>query len=140
MCNVWYIVYAMLCTLFNWWIIDLVESITPEKLRNLRVILNSTAMDILYYTSPLYRGEVSRLAELVANTLYKFKWFKWVQFYIYSRFEWVQFYMYSRFEWVQFYIYTVGLNECSFYIYSKFKWVQFYIYSKFEWVQSLYRQ
>ena len=52
------------------------STITPEKLRNLRVILNSTAMDILYYTSPLYRGEVSRLAELVANTLYKFKWFK----------------------------------------------------------------
>ncbi|XP_067941701.1 phospholipase DDHD1-like [Watersipora subatra] len=37
---------------------DLVESITPEMLRNLRVILNSTAMDILYYTSPLYRGEI----------------------------------------------------------------------------------
>ncbi|ELT99325.1 hypothetical protein CAPTEDRAFT_197144 [Capitella teleta] len=36
---------------------DTVESITPNKVKGLRTILNSSAMDILYYTSPLYRSE-----------------------------------------------------------------------------------
>lgn len=38
---------------------DTVESITPHKMKGVRTILNSSAMDILYYTSPLYRSEVS---------------------------------------------------------------------------------
>ncbi|CAL8099836.1 unnamed protein product [Orchesella dallaii] len=38
---------------------DIVEAITPQKLLTLRQLLNSTAMDIMYYTSPLYRAEVS---------------------------------------------------------------------------------
>ena len=38
---------------------DTVESITPHKMRGVRSILNSSAMDILYYTSPIYRSEVS---------------------------------------------------------------------------------
>ena len=37
---------------------DTVESITPTKIRGLRSALNASAMDILYYTSPLYRSEV----------------------------------------------------------------------------------
>lgn len=39
--------------------IDTVDSITPDKVRGLRDMLNSSAMDIMYYTSPLYRDEVS---------------------------------------------------------------------------------
>ncbi len=37
---------------------DTVESITPSKIRGLRSVLNASAMDILYYNSPLYRSEV----------------------------------------------------------------------------------
>ncbi|XP_025104108.1 phospholipase DDHD1-like isoform X1 [Pomacea canaliculata] len=46
---------------------DTVESITPHKMKGVRNILNSSAMDILYYTSPLYRSEIthSLRAELV---------------------------------------------------------------------------
>uniref|UniRef100_A0A8C5EMH2 DDHD domain-containing protein n=1 Tax=Gouania willdenowi TaxID=441366 RepID=A0A8C5EMH2_GOUWI len=38
---------------------DTVDSITPDKVRGLRDMLNSSAMDIMYYTSPLYRDEVN---------------------------------------------------------------------------------
>lgn len=44
-----------MCWLFS---IDTVESITPDKVRGLRDLLNSSAMDIMYYNSPLYRDEV----------------------------------------------------------------------------------
>ena len=37
---------------------DTVDSITPDKVRGLRDMLNSSAMDIMYYSSPLYRDEV----------------------------------------------------------------------------------
>ncbi|XP_066990985.1 phospholipase DDHD1 [Anabrus simplex] len=49
---------------------DIVEAITPHKLLGLRHLLNSSAMDIMYYTSPLYGCEVQRglLEEL--NRLY----------------------------------------------------------------------
>lgn len=40
-------------------VVDTVDSITPDKVRGLRDMLNSSAMDIMYYTSPLYRDEVS---------------------------------------------------------------------------------
>ncbi|CAG7820264.1 unnamed protein product, partial [Allacma fusca] len=36
---------------------DIVDAITPHKLLGLRQMLNATAMDIMYYTSPLYRTE-----------------------------------------------------------------------------------
>lgn len=63
----------MLCSLHvPWWdfiillhvtqvsfLSDTVDSITPDKVRGLRDMLNSSAMDIMYYTSPLYRDEVS---------------------------------------------------------------------------------
>lgn len=39
--------------------VDTVDSITPDKVRGLRDLLNSSAMDIMYYNSPLYRDEVS---------------------------------------------------------------------------------
>ncbi|XP_071789031.1 phospholipase DDHD1-like [Asterias amurensis] len=35
-----------------------VSAITPQKLKSLRHVLNNTGMDILYYTSPLYRSEI----------------------------------------------------------------------------------
>ncbi|XP_061437114.1 phospholipase DDHD1-like isoform X4 [Lethenteron reissneri] len=37
---------------------DTVDYITLDKVRGLRDMLNSSAMDILYYTSPLYRDEL----------------------------------------------------------------------------------
>ncbi|KTF90153.1 hypothetical protein cypCar_00011904 [Cyprinus carpio] len=46
---------------------DTVESITPDKVRGLRDLLNSSAMDIMYYTSPLYRDEAGILALPVAK-------------------------------------------------------------------------
>lgn len=50
---------------------DTVDSITPDKVRGLRDMLNSSAMDIMYYTSPLYRDEVRLFsaASLHSDTL-----------------------------------------------------------------------
>lgn len=50
---------------------DTVDSITPVNLRSVRTLLNSSAMDIMYYTSPLYRAEISRNLQLELNRLYK---------------------------------------------------------------------
>ncbi|XP_061560883.1 phospholipase DDHD1b [Phycodurus eques] len=49
---------------------DTVDTITPDKLRGLRDMLNSSAMDIMYYTSPLYRDEITRGLTLELNRLY----------------------------------------------------------------------
>jgi len=46
-------------------VIDIVEAITPHKLQTLRQLLNSTAMDIMYYTSPLYGCEVRYATDLM---------------------------------------------------------------------------
>lgn len=50
-----------LCFILRYWCfvsVDTVDSITPDKVRGLRDLLNSSAMDIMYYNSPLYRDEV----------------------------------------------------------------------------------
>lgn len=45
---------------FNSYVIsDTLESITLHQVRGLREFLNYSAMDVLYYTSPMYRMEVS---------------------------------------------------------------------------------
>uniref|UniRef100_A0A673JHG4 Phospholipase DDHD1-like n=1 Tax=Sinocyclocheilus rhinocerous TaxID=307959 RepID=A0A673JHG4_9TELE len=49
---------------------DTVDSITPDKVRGLRDMLNSSAMDIMYYTSPLYRDEITRGLTKELNQLY----------------------------------------------------------------------
>ncbi|XP_066532314.1 phospholipase DDHD1b [Hoplias malabaricus] len=49
---------------------DTVDSITPDKVRGLRDMLNSSAMDIMYYTSPLYRDEITRGLTKEMNRLY----------------------------------------------------------------------
>uniref|UniRef100_A0A8C9UZA0 DDHD domain containing 1b n=1 Tax=Scleropages formosus TaxID=113540 RepID=A0A8C9UZA0_SCLFO len=49
---------------------DTVDSITPDKVRGLRDMLNSSAMDIMYYTSPLYRDEITRGLTQEMNRLY----------------------------------------------------------------------
>ncbi|XP_053344667.1 phospholipase DDHD1b [Clarias gariepinus] len=49
---------------------DTVDSITPDKVRGLRDMLNSSAMDIMYYTSPLYRDEITRGLTSELNRLY----------------------------------------------------------------------
>ncbi|KAF4520881.1 hypothetical protein B566_EDAN010296 [Ephemera danica] len=41
---------------------DLVQAITPLHLEKLRQLLNASAMDIMYYTSPLFGKEVSVIA------------------------------------------------------------------------------
>ena len=46
------------------------EAITPHKLQSLRQLLNSSAMDIMYYTSPLYGCEVQRGLSEELNRLY----------------------------------------------------------------------
>lgn len=54
-------VALILCFLLVCWCfvsLDTVDSITPDKVRGLRDLLNSSAMDIMYYNSPLYRDEV----------------------------------------------------------------------------------
>ncbi|XP_070577524.1 phospholipase DDHD1-like isoform X2 [Ptychodera flava] len=50
---------------------DMTEAITPHRLRGLRAVLNSSAMDIMYYTSPLYRSEIVRGLQSELNRLYK---------------------------------------------------------------------
>ncbi|XP_072895950.1 phospholipase DDHD1b isoform X1 [Hemitrygon akajei] len=50
---------------------DTVESITPDKVRGLRDMLNSSAMDIMYYTSPLYRDEIVKGLQQELNRLYE---------------------------------------------------------------------
>ncbi|XP_076812132.1 phospholipase DDHD1-like [Clavelina lepadiformis] len=37
---------------------DIIESITPTKGQGVRRFVNNTAMDIMYYASPLYRNEI----------------------------------------------------------------------------------
>ncbi|KAL4237730.1 Phospholipase ddhd1 [Mactra antiquata] len=49
---------------------DTVESLTPQRMRGVRIMLNASAMDILYYTSPLYRSEINRSLENELNRLY----------------------------------------------------------------------
>eukprot|EP00106_Octopus_bimaculoides_P013488 XP_014780930.1 PREDICTED: phospholipase DDHD1-like [Octopus bimaculoides] len=49
---------------------DTVELITPHSVKGLRTILNSSAMDILYYTSPLYRSEITHGLQSEINRLY----------------------------------------------------------------------
>ncbi|XP_061854912.1 phospholipase DDHD1 isoform X2 [Colius striatus] len=49
---------------------DTVDSITPDKVRGLRDLLNSSAMDIMYYTSPLYRDELMNGLQQELNRLY----------------------------------------------------------------------
>jgi hypothetical protein len=56
------IVVSFLCT-FS----DIVEAITPHKLLGLRQLLNSSAMDIMYYTSPLYGSEVRCESGLITD-------------------------------------------------------------------------
>ncbi|XP_035827763.1 phospholipase DDHD1 [Aplysia californica] len=48
-----------------------VESITPHKMKGVRSILNSSAMDILYYTSPLYRYEITNSLKTELVRLYQ---------------------------------------------------------------------
>ncbi|XP_069116224.1 phospholipase DDHD1-like isoform X1 [Argopecten irradians] len=50
---------------------DTVDSITPHKLRGIRTVLNSSAMDILYYTSPLYRSEITHSLQSELNRLHE---------------------------------------------------------------------
>ncbi|XP_036448816.1 phospholipase DDHD1 isoform X2 [Colossoma macropomum] len=50
---------------------DTVDSITPDKVRGLRDLLNSSAMDIMYYTSPLYRDEITKGLTQELNRLYR---------------------------------------------------------------------
>jgi len=38
---------------------DTVASVTPNNVRDIRMFLNGSAMDVMYYASPLYRTEVS---------------------------------------------------------------------------------
>uniref|UniRef100_A0A3P8PLI8 DDHD domain-containing protein n=1 Tax=Astatotilapia calliptera TaxID=8154 RepID=A0A3P8PLI8_ASTCA len=49
---------------------DTVDSITPDKVRGLRDLLNSSAMDIMYYNSPLYRDEITKGLTEELNKLY----------------------------------------------------------------------
>uniref|UniRef100_A0A1B6LDX7 DDHD domain-containing protein n=1 Tax=Graphocephala atropunctata TaxID=36148 RepID=A0A1B6LDX7_9HEMI len=48
----------------------LVEAITPLHLTQLRNILNTSAMDIMYYTSPIYCAEIQRGLITELNRLY----------------------------------------------------------------------
>jgi len=49
-------------------LLDTVASVTPNKVRDVRMFLNGSAMDVMYYTSPLYRTEVSSVDFLVFNS------------------------------------------------------------------------
>ncbi|XP_071505435.1 phospholipase DDHD1-like [Diadema antillarum] len=49
----------------------MVSAVTPQKLKGLRYVLNSTGMDVLYYTSPLYRSEIIKCVQSEVNDLYE---------------------------------------------------------------------
>ncbi|XP_046478246.1 phospholipase DDHD1 isoform X3 [Neodiprion pinetum] len=49
---------------------DIVDAITPYSVLSIRHLLNTSAMDILYYTSPLYGGEVRAGLQKELNRLY----------------------------------------------------------------------
>lgn len=46
------------------------EAITPNKVQGIRQRLNATAMDIMYYTSPLYSREIQKGLTCELNRLY----------------------------------------------------------------------
>ncbi|XP_050421113.1 phospholipase DDHD1-like isoform X2 [Adelges cooleyi] len=48
----------------------LVEKITPLNLKNIRQLLNSSAMDIMYYTSPVYGQEIQNSLAQELNRLH----------------------------------------------------------------------
>ncbi|KAL1463481.1 hypothetical protein WDU94_015229 [Cyamophila willieti] len=50
---------------------DIVESITQLNVTHLRHMLNSSAMDIMYYTSPIYGSEIQQGLTNELNRLYK---------------------------------------------------------------------
>lgn len=50
--------------------IDIVDAITPYSVLSIRHLLNTSAMDILYYTSPLYGAEVRAGLQKELNRLY----------------------------------------------------------------------
>lgn len=49
---------------------DIVDAITPYSVLSIRHLLNTSVMDILYYTSPLYGGEVRAGLQKELNRLY----------------------------------------------------------------------
>ncbi|CDS36238.1 phospholipase DDHD1 [Echinococcus multilocularis] len=49
---------------------NIVDSITLDNLTRLRTFLNCTFMDIMYYTSPLYRHEINQSLRIELNRLY----------------------------------------------------------------------
>ncbi|XP_063958052.1 phospholipase DDHD1-like [Lytechinus pictus] len=49
----------------------MVSAITPHKVKGLRIVLNSTGMDVLYYSSPLYRSEIIQCVQAEVNNLYE---------------------------------------------------------------------
>lgn len=51
-------------------VLGIVEAITPFSVVSIRHLLNTSAMDILYYTSPLYGGEVRAGLQKELNRLY----------------------------------------------------------------------
>ncbi|CAF0849369.1 unnamed protein product [Brachionus calyciflorus] len=48
----------------------IVESITPKSIQTIRDKLNSSALDIMYYTSPLFRAEIMTSLTSEMNRLY----------------------------------------------------------------------
>ncbi|XP_033106666.1 phospholipase DDHD1-like isoform X2 [Anneissia japonica] len=48
----------------------LIDGLTPNRLKNLRAVLNSTGLDLLYYQSPLYRSEILKKLQEELNRLY----------------------------------------------------------------------
>lgn len=50
---------------------DIVDAITPYSVMSIRHLLNTSAMDIMYYTSPLYGGEVRLGLQKELNRLYQ---------------------------------------------------------------------
>lgn len=63
--------YYILCLSYAFILnIGLVEQITPLNLKNIRQILNSSAMDIMYYTSPIYGREIQNSLANELNRLH----------------------------------------------------------------------
>lgn len=50
---------------------DIIQTITPSTIQSIRKKVNLGAIDILYYTSPVFREQIENLLSSELNRLYK---------------------------------------------------------------------
>ncbi|XP_065655078.1 phospholipase DDHD1 isoform X3 [Hydra vulgaris] len=49
----------------------IIKTVTPSNISSLRNVINGTTLDVLYYTSPLYKEEIISMLRQILNSVYK---------------------------------------------------------------------